>query len=138
VPRQLRLDTPGALHHVMERGIEGGKIFRGDREDFLSRLGDLCRKRSLVIYGWTLMENHFHLLVGRGLQSLSKSMRKLLTGYVINFNLRYRRHGHLFQNRHKSIVFEEDPYLLELTRYIHLNPIRAGVVENIAALAKYP
>ncbi len=140
MPRQPRLDTPGTLHHVMGRGIEGTKIFRkgADREDFLSRLGELCREGSLATYAWTLMENHFHLLVRTGRQSLSKSMRKLLTGYVINFNRRYKRHGHLFQNRYKSIVCEDDPYLLELTRYIHLNPIRAGVVQNMVALAKYP
>jgi putative transposase len=138
--RQPRLDTPGALHHVMGRGIEGKKIFRedGDREDFLSRLGELCQKGSLAIYAWAFMDSHFHLLVRTGRQSLSKSMRKLLTGYVINFNRRYKRHGHLFQNRYKSIVCEEDPYLLELTWYIHLNPIRAGVVDNMIALAKYP
>lgn len=65
-------------------------------------------------------------------------MRKLLTGYVVNFNLRHRRYGHLFQNRYKSIVCEEDPYLLELTRYIHLNPLRAGIVKGLRELRDYP
>jgi len=138
--RQPRLDAPGTLHHVMGRGIEGTKIFRGDadREDFLSRLGELCQAGALAVYGWALMENHFHLLVKTGHEPLSKSMRKLLTGYAINFNLRHRRNGHLFQNRYKSIVCEEDPYLLELTRYIHLNPLRAGDVGDENALSKYP
>jgi hypothetical protein len=65
-------------------------------------------------------------------------MKQLLTGYVINFNLRHKRHGHLFQNRYKSIICEEDPYLLELARYIHLNPLRAGIVENLRELREYP
>jgi REP element-mobilizing transposase RayT len=121
----------------MGRGIAGRRIFRKeeDREDFLSRLGELCRQGSLTTYAWALMENH--LLVRTGRQSLSQSMRRLLTGYVINFNRRHKRPDHLFQNRYKSIICEDDPYLLELTRYIHLNPIRAGVFQNMVALAKY-
>jgi len=109
-----------------------------DREDFLSRLGNLCQDGFLAAYAWSLMETHFHLLVRTGHQPLSKSMRKLLTGYVINFNRRHKRYGHLFQNRYKSIVCEDDPYLLELTRYIHLNPLRAGFVEDMRGLWKYP
>ena len=140
MPRQSRLDAPGTLHHVMGRGIERAKIFRGegDREDFLFRLGELCREGSLAVYAWALMENHFHLLLKTGRHSLSRNMRKLLTGYVINFNRRHRRYGHLFQNRYKSIVCEDDPYLLELTRYIHLNPVRAGAVQDMSGLSKYP
>jgi putative transposase len=140
MPRQPRLDAPATLHHVMGRGIEGTKIFRQDkdREDFLSRLGNLCQEGFLAIYAWSLMDTHFHLLVRTGHQPLSKTMRKLLTGYVINFNRRHKRYGHLFQNRYKSIVCEDDPYLLELTRYIHLNPLRAGVVRDMRDLSKYP
>lgn len=139
MPRQPRLDAPGTLHHVMGRGIEGAKIFRtdADREDFLSRLAELCRKGYLLAYAWAFMDTHFHLLVRTGSYSLSKSMRKLLTGYVINFNRRHKRYGHLFQNRYKSIVCEDDPYLLELARYIHLNPLRAGVVKDLKELATY-
>jgi putative transposase len=138
--RQPRLDAPGTLHHVMGRGIEGSKIFRskGDREDFLSRLAGLCQGRSLVVYAWALMDNHFHLLARTGIEPLSKGMRKLLSGYVINFNLRHERQGHLFQNRYKSIVCEDDPYLLELTRYIHLNPLRVGLVSDMAGLSRCP
>jgi len=136
MPRQPRLDAPGSLHHVMGRGIERTKIFRNktDREDFIGRLGGLCEKGALLVYAWALMPNHFHMLVRTGNQSLSGSMRRLLTGYVINFNLRHRRQGHLFQNRYKSIVCEQDPYLLELTRYIHLNPLWAGIVRDMSAL----
>jgi putative transposase len=137
--RQPRLDAPGALHHIMGRGIERTRIFRTDRdrEDFLNRLEDSCMAGDLIVYAWSLMPNHFHLLVRTGRQSISKSMRKLLTGYVVNFNLRHKRYGHLFQNRYKSIICEDDPYLLELTRYIHLNPLRAGIVGDLRGLSRY-
>ena len=140
MPRQPRLDSPGTLHHVIGRGIEGTKIFRSreDREDFLSRLGQICKAGDLSVYAWAFLDTHFHLLVRTEKQSLSRNMRKLLTGYVVNFNRRHRRWGHLFQNRYKSIICEEDPYLLELTRYIHLNPIRAGIVKSLEELASYP
>jgi putative transposase len=140
MPRQPRLDAPGALHHVMGRGIERTQIFvnDGDREDFLGRVADVCRERALVVYAWALMPNHFHLLVRTGGLPLPQSMRKLLTGYVVNFNRRHKRYGHLFQNRYKSILCEDDPYLLELTRYIHVNPIRGGLVPGLAALKTYP
>jgi putative transposase len=140
MPRQPRLDAPGTLHHVIGRGIEGTKIFRnrGDREDFLDRLAKLCEAKALSVYAWALLGTHFHLLVRSGNQSLSHSMRRLLTGYVVNFNRRHKRYGHLFQNRYKSILCEEDPYLLELTRYIHLNPLRARMVKNFRELRFYP
>jgi putative transposase len=140
MPRQPRLDAPGALHHIMGRGIERTAIFRTDqdREDFLNRLGELCTDGKLIVYAWALMSNHFHILVRTGRQGISKSMRKLLTGYVVNFNLRHKRYGHLFQNRYKSIICEDDPYLLELTRYIHLNPLRAGIVKDMKRLNSYP
>jgi len=90
-----------------------------------------------IVYAWSLMSNHFHILARTGRRPISKGMRKLLTGYVVNFNLRHKRHGHLFQNRYKSIICEDDPYLLELTRYIHLNPFRAGMVSDMRGLNRY-
>ena len=84
------------------------------------------------------MSNHFHLLVKPTSEKLSQFMRRLLTGYAVTFNLRHHRSGHLFQNRYKSIVCEEDPYLLELVRYIHLNPLRVGTVRDVEALDRYP
>ena len=139
MPRQPRLDAPGALHHVMGRGIERTNIFRidRDRDDFLNRLANQCMDGNLIVYAWCLLSNHFHLLVRTGREPISRSMKKLLTGYVVNFNLRHKRTGHLFQNRYKSIICEEDPYLLELTRYIHLNPVRAGMVGGVEELNNY-
>ena len=140
MPRQARLDAPRVLHHIIARGIEGTKIFRtkGDRLDFVERLETLGEAKALVIYAWALMPNHFHLLVRTGKEPLPTSMRKLLTGYVVNFNRRHKRSGHLFQNRYKSIICETDPYLLELTRYIHLNPLRAGLMSNLEELGSFP
>jgi len=140
MPRQARLDAPGALHHVMGRSIAGSKPFQteADCEDFLQRVADLCAEGALAVYAWALLPNHFHLLLRTGRQPLAASMRKLLTGFAVNFNRRRKRYGHLFQNRYKSILCEEEPYLLELTRYIHLNPLRAGLVRDVAGLRAYP
>ncbi|MBI5527319.1 MAG: transposase [Deltaproteobacteria bacterium] len=139
MPRGPRLDAPGTLHHVIGRGIERKDIFRGakDAEDFLVRLGDVKEKCGLQVLAWALLPNHYHLLVRTGLTPLAKAMRRLLTGYVVNYNLRHGRHGHLFQNRYKSIVCDEELYLLELVRYIHLNPYRAGVVKDLRELGRY-
>lgn len=140
MPRQPRLDAPGALHHVMGRGIDRIKVFQtdDDRTDFVNRLAALCQAGQMVMYAWALMPNHFHLLVRTGQRPLFQSMKKLLTGYVVNFNRRHKRYGHLFQNRYKSIICEEDPYLLELTRYIHLNPVRGRLVHRLSDLRGYP
>ena len=109
-----RLDAPGVMHHVIGRGIERRKIFLndGDRVDFISRLSTLVQEGAMEIYAWALIPNHFHLLCRTRDLPLATSMRKLLTGYVVNFNKRHQRHGDLFQNRYKSIVCQEDPYLV--------------------------
>ena len=122
MPRQARIDAPGALHHIMVRGIERKKIFRDnkDRDSFLTRLGKILSETSTPCYAWALIPNHAHLLMRTGSAPLSHVMRRLLTGYAVRFNHRYRRHGKLFQNRYKSILCQEDPYLLELVRYIRL------------------
>jgi len=140
MPRLARLDAPGVLHHIMIRGIERRNIFRikKDREDFLDRLSNLLPETQTSCYGWVLMSNHAHFLFRTGNVPLATLMRRLLTGHAVNFNRRHRRHGQLFQNRYKSIVCQEDIYLRELVRYIHLNPVRAGIVKNISQLNKYP
>ena len=140
MPRQARLDAPDTLHHVMVRGIERTALFRDDtdRTDFIARLATLAAQGAWTVYAWALLLNHAHLLVRTGARPLPASMRSLLTGYVVTFNRRHKRGGHLFQNRYKSIVVEEEPYLLELVRYIHLNPLRAQGVPSLRALARYP
>ena len=140
MPRGPRLDAPGVLHHVMVRGLARQVIFTDDldRADFVARLAALAEAGSLTVYAWALLPNHAHLLVRTGARPLSRNLRSLLTGYAGAFNRRHKRAGHLFQNRYKSIVVEEDRYLLELVRYLHLNPLRAGVVPTLAALDRYP
>jgi len=139
MPRQARLDAPGTLHHVIVRGIERRRIVddRWDRRNFVSRLGQVASDTETAIYAWALMTNHAHILLRSSQHGLSRFMRRFLTGYAVTYNLRHKRHGHLFQNRYKSIVCDEDAYFLELVRYIHVNPVRARVVKSLPALDKY-
>jgi len=92
----------------------------------------------VLCLAWALLDNHFHLLLRTGTVPLSTLMRRLLTGYAVSHNLRHERSGHLFQNRCKSILCQEDRYLLELVRYIHLNPLRAKIASNLDQLETYP
>jgi REP element-mobilizing transposase RayT len=139
MPRKSRIDAPGALQHIIIRGIEKKKIFLDhlDRENFIKRFGSILTETSTPCFAWVLMPNHSHLLLMTGLVPIATVMRRLLTGYAQAFNRRHNRHGHLFQNRYKSILCQEDPYLLELVRYIHLNPLRARVVKNLEDLKSY-
>lgn len=140
MPRQARIDAPLALHHIIIRGIERKRIFEDDqdREDFLERLSGLLKETMTPCYAWALMANHAHLLLRTGTVPIATIMRRLLTGYAVRFNRRHHRCGHLFQNRYKSILCEEDRYLMQLVAYIHLNPVRAGVVQDVSALRVFP
>jgi putative transposase len=140
MPRQSRIDAPGALHHIIARGIARKEIFRddADRDNFLERLCNILKDTKTVCYAWALIPNHFHLLLRTGSAPIATAMRRLLTGYAVSHNRRHRRYGHLFQNRYKSILCQEDVYLLELIRYIHLNPLRAGLVSDLNKLGRYP
>ncbi|MEA5115266.1 MAG: transposase [Geobacteraceae bacterium] len=128
------------MHHVIVRGIERRDIFAddADKERFVARLSTLLAKGSMKCFAWSLMTNHFHLLLMPTVVPLSETMRRLLTGYAVYFNRKYQRSGHLFQNRYKSILCEDEPYFLELVRYIHLNPLRVGLVADLEALDRYP
>ena len=139
MPRLARLDAPGVLHHVIIRGIERRDIFEDnkDRDNLLNRLDTLLPAAKTSCYAWALLSNHAHFLLRTGTRGLSKVMGRLLTGYVVSFNRRYSRHGPLFQNRFKSIICQEDVYLRELVRYIHLNPLRAGIVSDFNRLNSY-
>lgn len=140
MPRHARIDVPGALHHIICRGIERRKIFRQkkDYRDFITRLSAIVTETKTGCYAWALIPNHFHLLLKTGEAPIASVMRRLLTGYAVSFNHRHRRHGHVFQNRYKSILCQQDSYLLELVRYIHLNPLRAGLVSDFGKLASFP
>jgi putative transposase len=140
MPRKARIDSPGALHHIIVRGIERGKIFYddSDRNNFLNRLGVVLIETKTPCFAWALIPNHLHLLLRTGVAPIATVMRRLLTGYAVSFNRRHRRHGQLFQNRYKSILCQEDQYLLELVRYIHLNPLRARLVSDLKKLDKHP
>jgi REP element-mobilizing transposase RayT len=140
MPRQARLDAPGTLHHVILRGIEKRAIFRddADRKEFVSRLSRAATANQTRIYAWALLPNHAHFLLRSGPSGLPTFMQKVLTGYAIYFNRRHHRHGHLFQNRYKSIVCDEDTYFRELVRYIHLNPLRAQIVADLGQMDRYP
>lgn len=140
MPRKARIDAPGALHHIICRGIERGKIFKDDidRNNFVDRLGNILSKTKTPCFAWALIPNHFHLLLRTANVPITTIMRRLLTGYAVSFNRRHRRSGHLFQNRFKSILCQDDLYLMELVRYIHLNPFRANLVSNLAELNRYP
>ena len=139
MPRKARIDAPGALHHIILRGIERKAIFKdnSDRDNFVERLGQIILQTDTGCYAWVLMTNHVHMVLKTGLAPIATVMRRLLTGYAVSFNRRHRRHGHLFQNRYKSFLCEEDLYLKELVRYIHLNPLRAKVVHDIKDLGIY-
>jgi putative transposase len=139
MPRKARIDAPGAIHHIICRGLERREIFydNEDRDDFVSRLSRVLNDTSTRCFAWALIPNHFHLLLQTGSTPIATFMRRLLTGYAVTFNRRHDRHGHLFQNRYKSILCQEEPYLLELVRYIHLNPLRSGIVSSLEELERY-
>lgn len=140
MPRAARIDAPGALHHIICRGIERRSIFLNDtdRDDFVARFSRVILETKTPCYAWALIPNHFHLLLRNGGTPITTVMRRLLTGYAVSFNRRHNRKGRLFQNRYKSILCQEERYLLELVRYIHLNPLRAGLVPDPDTLDHYP
>lgn len=139
MPRAARIDAPGALHHIIARGIGRRKIFDddADRNAFLERFGAILKDTDTACFAWALIPNHFHLLLRTGQVPVATVMRRLLTGYAMSYNRRHRRSGHLFQNRYKSTLCQEEPYFLELVRYIHLNPLRAKVISDWRQLGNY-
>ena len=139
MPRKARLDAPGTLHHVIVRGIERRRIVDdvADRKNFVTRLSELSVATETRISAWALMTNHAHILLRSSEIGLSGFRRRVLSGYAVSYNRRHRRWGHLFQNRYKSIVCDEDAYFTELVRYIHLNPLRAKLVKSISELDRY-
>ena len=131
--RPLRLEFPGALYHVTSRGNRRNPIFRddGDRRAWLEILGRVCERHHFVIHSFCQMTNHYHLLVETVEANLSQGMRQLNGVYTQHFNWRHSLVGHLFQGRYKAILVQKESYLLELSRYIVLNPLRAKLVSSL-------
>ncbi|MBZ0092970.1 MAG: transposase [Sulfuricellaceae bacterium] len=132
--RPIRIEFPDALYHVTARGDRREDIFEDDpdRLMFLATLEQVMTQFNWICHAWCLMDNHYHLLVQTPDGNLSKGMRQLNGVYTQASNRRHRRVGHLFQGRFKAILVDSDAYLLELSRYVVLNPVRAGMVENPA------
>ena len=130
--RSLRIEFPGALYHITSRGNEKKHIFQDtkDRDSFIEILTLVIERFDWICHAYVLMGNHYHLLIETPKGNLSRGMRQLNSIYSQKFNRKNKRVGHLFEGRFKSILIEKEPYLLELSRYIALNPIRAGLVEN--------
>jgi REP element-mobilizing transposase RayT len=128
----LRIDFPGGHYHITSRGVGGTRIFThdGDRLDFLARLPNLCQRFGIVIHAYCLMDTHYHLELEAPEGHLSRALQWLNETYAAAFNRRQKRSGYLFQGRFHSVVVEAEAYLSALTRYIHLNPVRAGMVEH--------
>jgi REP element-mobilizing transposase RayT len=140
MPRKARVDIPGQLYHITARVVDRCQLFLDDqdRESFLSRFSTLLIDTDTRCLAWALMSSHIHLLLRPGSAGLATFMRRLLTGHAVAFNQRHRRVGHLFQNRYHSILCEEDSYLLPLIRYIHLNPLQAGITPDLETLDCFP
>ena len=130
--RPLRLEFAGALYHVLSRGNRRESIYLNDGDfiAFLTLLAEVCERFNWLIHAYCLMTNHYHLLVETPDANLSRGMRHLNGVYTQGFNRRHRRVGHVFQGRYKALLVQKDAYLLELTRYIVLNPVRARMVRS--------
>ena len=132
--RRPRIHFPGALYHVIARGNQGQTVFR-ESQDYRLYLKFLRKYKEhfdFFLYAYVLMPTHVHLLIETGDTNLSKVMHRLQFHYTRNFNLKYKTWGHLFQERYKAILCDKDTYFLELSAYIHLNPVGAGLVKSPA------
>lgn len=131
--RAWRIEYEGALYHVMSRGNEHRDIFYDDQDRslFLETIGEMSDRFEIEVFAYVLMGNHYHLLLKTNRANLSKSMQWFGLAYTRRFNLRHFRSGHLFQGRFKSIIVQNDAYLMRLSCYIHRNPLRAGIVKRL-------
>jgi putative transposase len=135
-----RLDEPGALHHVWARGVDRCDIYRddADRRRFLATVALVLKEAHGRCLAWTLMTNHYHLLVETGREPLWRVFQRINQRHACWFNRRHGRTGHLFEGPFNSDRVDDDEHLATLAAYIHLNPVRAGIVPDVAALATYP
>ncbi len=130
--RQLRVEFENAFHHITSRGNQRDKIFydAADREKFLEILSRTKERYGFLLHAYALMDNHYHLLMETPKANLSQIMQNINTSYTVYVNRKYQRHGHLLQGRFKGIIVDKDKYLISLSRYIHLNPVRAKLVKR--------
>jgi REP element-mobilizing transposase RayT len=138
--RRLRLDGASVAHHVMVRGIEGAPIFGDvdDRHDFVDRACRILPECGARCFGWVVMSNHAHMIVQTAAGTLSRVMQRLNTGFAVRFNRLRERRGYLFMDRFRSRIVESDADLIGLIRYVHANPLEAGLVASLDALGSYP
>jgi REP element-mobilizing transposase RayT len=141
MPRQLRLEYPGAIYHIMSRGNRREAIFKDerDREQFLTTLAEVCAKTGWEVHAWCLMSNHFHLVIETPQPNLVIGMKWLLGTYTMRFNRRHKLTGHLFSGRYKSLIVDGsgNGYLLTVCDYVHLNPVRAKLLKAEQPLTEY-
>ena len=140
MPRKARITAPGILLHIMGRGIEGRDIFLNDsdRAVFVSLFRFGLRQTGYRCYAWALMPNHYHLFLRTSEQPPAALMRRLNSAYSRHYNKTHDRKGYLFGDRYRSIATQDQNYCEEIVRYVHLNPIRAGICKSLSALDRYP
>jgi REP element-mobilizing transposase RayT len=140
MPRPPRLDAPGTIHHVWSRAVEGRDVFVSEvgHRDFLDRMSRCVADADAGWLAWAIMSNHFHGVIQTGSQPLRKLVHRLKTGFAVTFNRRFQHQGHVFQGRFKSRPATDDADVMGLIRYVHRNPLKAGLVRGFDALADYP
>jgi putative transposase len=142
MPRQLRIEYPGAIYHVINRGDRREPIFRDDydRRRFIETLGEACAKTDWQVHAFCLMPNHFHLVIETPGANLAAGMHWLLTTFTVRFNRRHRLCGHLFNGRYKALIVDGsgNQYLRSVCDYVHLNPVRANLIQPDQALRSFP
>ena len=142
MPRAPRIEYPGAIYHVMNRGNRLERIFKDDvdRSLFIKTLGETARNAGWSLHSYVLMRNHYHLLIETHRSTLAKGMQYLNSTYTLRYNRRHKTRGHLFQGRYKALLVQGDDegYFLMVSDYIHLNPVRIGKAQNLAELIKDP
>lgn len=130
--RPLRIEYPGAVYHVVTRGNNRQVIFMDDhdRRAYLKKLHHYCEAKEAHLLCYCLLSNHVHLLIETSEANLSKLMQAFQTSYTVYFNRRHKQTGHVFEQRYKAFLVDKDKYLLQVSRYIHLNPVEAGLVKR--------
>ncbi len=133
MPRHQRVKSKSGYYHIMIRGNERKNIFHdeADKLKFMEKLNQKKQGNRFFLHAFCLMDNHVHLMISEGEEDVAKVMKRITVSYVSYFNKKYKRVGHLFQDRYKSEIVDEDSYVLALARYIHQNPVKAGMVKSV-------